>query len=297
MSGTRVDGGWRGLEADGPHGPVPVRVHPGAGDGWLLWVHGGGFVAGDLDMHEADGVARWLAADAGLTVVTVDHRLATRLEDSPRWPVRWPVPSDDVLAAWDLVTTRAGGAPVHLGGCSAGANLAAGAVLRLLERGRAVPRSLVLAYPTLHVVQPPPGDDLAAALLSLPAQDGWGPEQVRGMYANLLGPALLETSGAGGEGAVDVPLAAVPGAARPEDVAAFPATYVLLGDVDGLRPSGEDFARTLDAAGVPVRVEVEEGTVHGHLNRPEEPSCARSLQRLSRWYAEHHAEHHADPGA
>ena len=49
--------------APGPHGPVPVRVYePPAGDGGpepcLVWLHGGGFLGGDLDMREADWTAR-----------------------------------------------------------------------------------------------------------------------------------------------------------------------------------------------------------------------------------------------
>ena len=62
---------------DGPHGPLRVRLYrpaSAAGVG-LVWAHGGGFAAGDLDMPEADGVARGLA-ERGITVVSVDYRLA-----------------------------------------------------------------------------------------------------------------------------------------------------------------------------------------------------------------------------
>ena len=40
-------------EAPGPHGPVPVRIYaPGSADDapCLVWMHGGGFVGGHLDM-------------------------------------------------------------------------------------------------------------------------------------------------------------------------------------------------------------------------------------------------------
>ena len=47
----------RDLTVDGPHGPVPVRVYgdaDGSGRPALLWMHGGAFMFGDLDMPEAD---------------------------------------------------------------------------------------------------------------------------------------------------------------------------------------------------------------------------------------------------
>ena len=58
--------------APGPHGPVPVRVYDdGDGDGagerpCLVWMHGGAFIAGDLDMPEADWFSRELARRAGV---------------------------------------------------------------------------------------------------------------------------------------------------------------------------------------------------------------------------------------
>ncbi len=136
----------------------------------LVWAHGGGFVAGDLDMPEADWVARSLAA-RGVTVVSIDYRLA-----SDGW--RYPTPSNDVLAAWTwtLANTADLGidpARVSLGGASAGANLVAGAVLRLLgnagrvasagERIETTPAGLdtVAARPTRPTL--PAGLDTVAA--------------------------------------------------------------------------------------------------------------------------------------
>src|SRR3954463_511983 len=81
--------------APGPHGDVPLRVYsPDAPSGaGLVWMHGGAFIAGDLDMPEADSVARELCARTGAVFVSVDYRL---VDDD----VRFPVPHDDVMAAW-----------------------------------------------------------------------------------------------------------------------------------------------------------------------------------------------------
>lgn len=246
-----------------------VRVYPAPepnGSG-LVWAHGGGFAAGDLDMPEADHVARTLAS-RGTTVVSVDYRLV-----GPG--CRYPAPSDDILTAWtwtvDMASRlRIDPARLAIGGASAGANLVTGATLRLIERGFAVlPALVVLAYPTLLAVQPAPGAALRAALDRNPDSDRFGPDAVRAMYENFLGGPVD-----------DAPLAAVPGRATPAELAEFPSTLMINGDVDELRVSGEVFAATLAAAGRPVEVVVEPGTTHGHLNRPDLPAASVSLARI-----------------
>lgn len=266
------------LLVPGAHGPVPVRVYWGAGSTAMLWCHGGAFVAGDLDMPEADWTARRIVELTGTTVVTPDYRLATPVDGTARWPVRWPVPSDDVVAAWAWLVERAvdlGPDGLYLGGASAGANLATGALLRLRvdPAAPALPTALFLAYPTLHAVQPEPSADLVALLEELPADQRWGPEAVLAMYGDLLGPDLLE----------DPPIVSTPGHTVAADLEGFPPTLVLLSETDGLRPSGEGFAAALAQAGVPTRVHTEPGTVHGHLNRPEEPGAERSLAVVADW--------------
>ena len=71
------------------------------------------------------------------------------------------------------------------------------------------------------------------------------------------------------------------GLATAEQLASFPPTIMINGETDELRVSGEAFARTLRAAGVPIQVSTETGTVHGHLNRPEEPGAHASLERFA----------------
>ena len=86
----------RETAAPGPHGPVPVRdllprrrrVRPAR----VVWLHGGAFRMGDLDMPEADWAARQVCERAGAVVVSVDYRLAVG-------GVTYPVPHDDVVAA------------------------------------------------------------------------------------------------------------------------------------------------------------------------------------------------------
>ena len=81
-----------------------VRVDPAAvPDGTVLvWLHGGAFMFGDLDMPEADETAKQLA-DRGTTVFSLDYTLAPTdaiaalpplgpVDGMPS-PMRWPLPS------------------------------------------------------------------------------------------------------------------------------------------------------------------------------------------------------------
>lgn len=256
-----------------------IRVYPASDVGRLrgtalLWAHGGGFVHGDLDMPEADAVARAFA-DRGATVASVDYALVR--DDGSQ---TFPAGSDDVLIAWSWLVAHAGeiGArSVFIGGASAGANVVAGAVLRL--RGHApatgpapLPAGMMLAYPTLLAVQPAPDAGLRAALDARPDADVFTPAAVRALYETYLG------------GEVDrAPLTAAPGLATPDDLTGLPPTIIVNSEVDELRVSGDVFAATLADAGVPVDVSFEPGTSHGHLNRPGEPAFASTIDRLVAW--------------
>lgn len=243
-----------------------VRLYPAAspnGSG-LVWAHGGGFAFGDLDMPEADFVARTLA-DAGTTVVSVDYRLAAG-------GVRFPVPLDDVVTAWGWTHARReelGIDRLAIGGASAGGNLAAAAALRLAGTATA-PDLVVLAYPTLLAIQSAPDARLRAALDADPFADRFGPQVVREMYENYLGAP-----------ASTAPVEAAPGLATAAQLADYPPTLIVNGDIDELRVSAEVFAATLRAAGREIECILEPGTGHGFLNRPDEPAATAVLARIA----------------
>jgi acetyl esterase/lipase len=255
---------------DGPHGPIPIRSYlpeaaqDAAGAG-LVWIHGGAFQVGDLDVPEADWVSRCLAA-AGIAVVTVGYRLAVD-------GVHFPVPSDDVLAVWRWATIedRLGvpGAAWHIGGGSAGGNLAA-SVTQQARDGRApLPRSSILIYPVLHDELPAPSPELAARLDTLPAEQRFSPELTRDLNLNYVGdPALLKH-----------PYAfPAHGEAR-----GLPPTLIVNSDLDDLRPSGESYGAQLAIGGVDVTVVRELDVTHGHLNEPDSPGAQRTVARILTW--------------
>ncbi|MFF1572544.1 alpha/beta hydrolase [Leifsonia sp. NPDC058292] len=274
------------LVIPGPSGPIGARLYAptasGAAEGdapppALVWLHGGGFSGGDLDMPEAHWVGTALA-ERGHPVVTVDYRLVTDT-------VRYPVPSNDVLAAWAWVLDHRSElnitGTVHLGGASAGGNLAAGAALRLRDKDPSavsaeVPKTVILAYPTLHSVQPEPSDELAAHLQTIPVERRNAPGYVKAMYARFL-PALDADAG-------PALYAAVPGAADPSGL---PPILIAGSTVDMLRASAEDFVASLAAHGVQHEYFVEADTEHGHLNRPEAPAATATIDRFHSWLSSH----------
>lgn len=271
-------------EASGLVRVYPAREPNGTG---LVWAHGGAFAFGDIDMPEADWVAAQLAA-RGTTVVSVDYRLSPlpawegsdahdvpASRDDRRSRLPYPAACDDVLDAWSWTLANADrlridGGRLAIGGASAGGNLAAGATLRLIERHAALPALVLLAYPTLHAVQPAPGDSLRGALEADPDRGRFRADAILAMYEAYLGGSVD-----------DAPLGAVPGLAGPDDLALFPPTLMVNGDVDELRASGEGFAAALQAAGREVDVSIEAGTDHGHLDRPHEAAASLTLDRFA----------------
>src|SRR5579859_1270445 len=103
----------------------------------LVWVHGGGWMHGDLDCYE--GVARALANRARCAVLAVDYRLA------PEHP--FPAGFDDVWAAVEWSAARFG--RVGVAGDSSGGNLAAAAALKARDRQMHIAVQL-LVYPVLE---------------------------------------------------------------------------------------------------------------------------------------------------
>lgn len=270
----------------GPAGPVPARLYrdrTAATAHAFVWVHGGAWLGGDLDMPESNWVALELAA-AGIPTLAVDYRKALH-------GVRHPASLDDVWAAWRHARQHAqdlfglDAAHVHLGGASAGGALAAGVVLRARDAAAdassgtaassdtatdaGVPASLVLAYPMLYPKLPPNTAETKRLMAKMPARLRFRPSVVRALAKHY----------AGAKGLSDP--TAFPGLAP--DLRGFPPTYVLVAAIDDLRSSGDVFAGRLRKAGVRVELVAERSATHGHLNHPEANSAQRSVGRIIGW--------------
>ena len=143
--GARVAGGRRDALAtrDLTIGALDARHYPAAdGAPLLVYLHGGGFVFGDLDSHDVP--CRLLARHAGVHVLAVAYRLSPESV--------YPVAVDDTLAAlrWAQENAAALGADparVGIGGDSAGGNLAA--VVAQITRDDRPPVAQLLVYPAI----------------------------------------------------------------------------------------------------------------------------------------------------
>jgi acetyl esterase/lipase len=234
-------------EAPGPDGAPAVRVRVYVPQGHpvplpaLLWIHGGGYVLGfvEMDDHRLAELARTIPC----VVASVDYRLA------PEHP--FPAPLEDCYAGlrWLYRTAgQLGVAPnrIALGGASAGGLAAA---LALLARDRAeVPVIFqLLIYPML--------DDRNQTPSSHEITD---PRLVWTREMNLIG----WRSYLGREpGSADVPAYAVP--ARAEPLAGLPPAYVVVGELDLFRDEDIEYAQRLLQAGVPTELHVLPGAFHG----------------------------------
>jgi len=145
------------LACPGPAGPIRLRRYRGLGTDpaaalpCLLFLHGGGWVIGDLDSH--DQLCRALANHLGAAVIAVDYRLAPEHV--------FPAAVEDAAAALGFVAANAArlgvdGARIAVGGDSAGGNLAA--VLALMGRDGAVPAPgfQMLLYPVTDLMATAP---------------------------------------------------------------------------------------------------------------------------------------------
>ncbi|MEU1970864.1 alpha/beta hydrolase [Microbacterium sp. NPDC019599] len=271
-----------------PAQPVPVRIYrphgdvpgDGAARPLLIWCHGGAFLGGDLDMPEADAVAREIVNRSAAVVISVDYRLCLG-------GVHFPAPSDDLVAVFEWAVRHAATLGVDpsrivIGGASAGACLTAGVALRLSAAGATQPAAVVLAYPVVHAVLPAASYELATKLADLPAAMAFTPEVIEPVMENYLGAP-----------AADATAYAIAGVSDSAALAALPPTLIINCEYDGLRASGERYADQLREAGVEVDVQLARDVAHGHLNRPGLPEAQRTLATIAMWVAERCVAEHA----
>jgi acetyl esterase len=235
----------------GPGGDLPVRIYVpagasapagGAGLPVLVWLHGGGWVIGDIET--ADGTSRAIANGVGAVVVSVDYRLA------PEHP--FPAAVDDALAAVRWVADNAaelGVDPARLavGGDSAGGNLAAVVSQQLRDSGPAIAFQL-LVYPVTDAKLILPSIDENAVGYFLEKETM---EWFRGHYL--------------GDGDRDDPRIS-PLAAADDALAGLPPALVITAEYDPLRDEGEAYGERLRAAGVDVTVTRYDGVIHGFFS-------------------------------
>ena len=238
---------------------IPVRLYRPSAQAdlpILVFLHGGGWVWGSLETHDA--MCRELAWRSGGAVLALDYRLAPE--------TNFPGPVDDGFAALRWIFNHApalGLDPTRLavGGDSAGANLAVATALRARDAGPGL-RYMVLVYPALD-----PACDSASQ-----REFGAGHILTRDMMRWCWRCYL------GSDNPTPDPLFAPLGA----DLRGLPPTTVVTAECDILRDEGEAFADRLTAAGVPTRRRRYASMIHGFVLFPQiAPAATTCLADLA----------------
>ncbi len=231
------------LTADGPGGPIPLRLYRPSASGptppVLVYFHGGGWVIGDLDTH--DVLCRQLASESKAAVVSVDYRLGPEH--------KFPAAVEDCWAATRWVAANGAalgvdGRRLAVGGDSAGGNLAAVVAHMARDAGGPAIALQLLIYP---------GTDMAADTPShREFAEGYllTRESIRWFIAHYLRS----------EADVD-DWRASPG--RAPSLRGLPPALVITAGFDPLCDEGEDYARRLRRAGVLVDSVRYGGMIHG----------------------------------
>jgi len=246
--------------AGGDSQPMNVRVYTPEGTGpfpVVVWVHGGSFVRGTLDMFDVG--RRAFTKASGCIVVSVDQRLSPEAQ--------FPAPLNDGYAAFTWAVSHAaelGGDPALVGvaGESSGGNLAAALALMARDKSGPKPAFQLLVEPLLDArCDTPSMNELAQGYILTKSQLVWAYQQ----YA----PNVPR------DNPLISPLCAT-------NLRGLPPTVIVTLEYDPVRDDGELYAARLAEAGVTVSNVRIAGMLH-HFPGPDFiPTSARLLRELIR---------------
>ncbi|PEG56586.1 lipase [Mycolicibacterium diernhoferi] len=242
--GTPIVVPVRDFTIPGPAGELPVRHYRAdSGAPLLVFLHGGGFVLGGINTHDA--LCRRICHDSGVHVLSVDYRLA------PEYKA--PAAAEDSMAAYLWAVQHAdelGADPqrVAVGGDSAGGNLAAVVTLTARDTGAPLPALQLLIYPVTDMAGETVSKNLFADGFFLTKAD------VEWFDRHYLQDAAVTSS----DPRV-APLLA-------DDLSGLSPALVLTAGFDPLRDEGRAYAAALAAAGVPVDAREYGSLTHGFVN-------------------------------
>ncbi len=206
--------------------------------GTLVYFHGGGWVTGSLDTHDA--LCRRLCNAGHVRVVATDYRLAPEQ--------KFPAAVNDAFSATGWASEQFRHQPLALAGDSAGGNLAAAVALLAKDHPTIKIAAQVLVYPIVDINDQTPSYNTFAEgyFLTRPMMQ-WFFRQ----YLNSM------------EDANDPRVSVL----RAEDVTRLPATLIISSEYDVLRDEGLAYADRLEESGVPVERIMCRGMIHGFLRR------------------------------
>jgi len=221
----------------------------------LVYLHGGGFKVGSVRSHR-DLMAR-ISREAGCRVLGVDYRLAPEH--------RFPAPVQDVVAVYECLLAD-GVLPrrVAFAGDSAGAGLAASALLALRERGRALPAAVVMLSAWT---------DLTAESESYTTRAALDPIHQRPMI-------LATASNYLGDADPRQPMASP----LFGDLSGLPPLLLQVGGRETVLDDSTRFAAKARAAGVEVELEIYDDMIHVFQQFPDLlPEARQAIASIGRF--------------
>lgn len=214
--------------------PALICRHGGdASNGVLLYIHGGGFIAGSAKGYR--GLATSLAASAGLEAFSIDYRLAPE--------AAFPAAIDDCVAAYlALLDSGASADRIVLAGDSAGGGLVVSTLVRLRDQGASLPAAAVLFSPWVDLAGE--GQSFTTKAAEDPSLT---PEGLRASARHYLG-------GADARDGLASPIHA--------DLSGLPPMLIQVGSSEILLDDAVRLAGAAGAAGTPVKLEVWPDMIH-----------------------------------
>jgi acetyl esterase len=256
----------RDFFVEGRDNLVPVRLYQPQYQGVtpvVLYFHGGGFVALDLDTH--DDICRRLCQSGCLSVLSIAYRLA------PEHPFPAAVRDGISVVEWlgeHAAAIACDGSRIGVAGDSAGGCIAAATAIAARGRYQSRICGQLLFYPVM--------DHYSASTSSYEEfRLGYGltAEAMRWFWDQYLSVHSDASN----------PLASPLRFAEP---ATLPALTMITAEYDILRDEGEMFARKLSAGGVPVDLYRVPGMTHGFLKWADQiPEVADLIARSAKWMA------------
>jgi len=218
----------RAYEPIAAPGPLPT----------LIYLHGGGFVAGSLDSH--DGLCRLFTAEGGFKVIAIDYRLA------PEHP--YPAAVDDAWCATQWIEANGAQMGVDAGRIAVGGDSAGGLLAAVVTQLAREKTKLKIAYQLLMFPNTQFGGDTSS--LNEFAVGYFLERRALEYFSSLYLPVQADRNSPHVS-----PL-------RAKDFAGLPPAYVMLSGFDPLHDEGLAYAEKLRAAGVKVTIADYADMVH-----------------------------------
>ena len=222
----------------------------------VVYFHGGGWVFGSIETHEA--FTGFLAKELKAKVFSVDYRLA------PEHP--YPIPLEDCEAAFNWVKDNSSDLGINsnrvsIGGDSAGGNLAASLCVKRKKEELSMPKAQLLIYPVTDLTLKHPSID----------------EMAEGFFLTKDSMEYFRDNYLKDKELVKDPLVSP---LFSDDLSSHPPAVVVTAGFDPLRDEGDQYAQALRNANVEIYHRTHDSYIHGFVNMMLVDGVDYALKRI-----------------